>query len=242
MTRLPRTSLSERLYAALLLAHPAAFRRAYGEEMRELFRDQVRQARANRGTIGVLYFWMRAAADLCAAAIAEHAAEFHARSYPPVNARRSTSTTSQLMSNALLQDVRFAARMLRKNPGFTLVALAVIALGTGAVSTIFSVANAIVLQPLPGVTQPSDVVTIDRTRGVGGESQSASYAYYQHLQAGSHTMSGIAAWAMLDMTISSGGGDAVASLGNLVSGNYFDVLGVRPALGRCFAGDESSVR
>ncbi len=242
MTRRARTSLSERLYAALLLAHPAAFRAEYGDEMRELFRDQLRQARASHGVRGVLQFWMRAAADLFGAAIAEHAAEFRARSHPPVNARRSTSTTSPLMLNAFLQDVRFAARMLRKNPGFTLVALAVIALGTGAVSTIFSVANAIVLQPLPGVTKPSDVMTIDRTRGAGGESQSASYAYYEHLQAGSHTMSGIAAWAMLDMTISSGGGDAVTSLGNLVSGNYFDVLGVRPALGRFFAGDESRVR
>jgi predicted permease len=237
-----RTTWSERLYAALLLMLPAGFRDEYGEQMRELFRDQLHQAQANRGALGVIRFWTRATADLCTAAIGEHVAEFRARSHPPMNARRSTSSTGHLMSNAFLQDVRFAARMLRKNLGFTLVALAVIALGTGAVSTIFSVANAIVLQPLPGATRPSELVTIERTRGVGGGSQSASYPYYEHLQAGSHTMSGIAAWSIVDMTISGSGGDAVTSIGNIVSGNYFDVLGVRPALGRFFVGDESRVR
>jgi hypothetical protein len=55
------------------------------------------------------------------------------------------------MLQPFIQDIRFGARMLRKNPAFTAVAIAVVALGTGAVSTIFSVANAVVLRGIPGV-------------------------------------------------------------------------------------------
>ena len=82
------------------------------------------------------------------------------------------------MCNVLGQDVRYAARTLRKNPVFTLVAVAVVALGAGAVSTIFSVANSIVLRPVPGVAGANTVVSIDRTHPNGSGSLSASYAYY----------------------------------------------------------------
>jgi hypothetical protein len=68
------------------------------------------------------------------------------------------------MAQALMQDLKFTVRMLRKNLASTVVAVAIIALGTGAVSTIFSVANAIVLRPLPGVTTPSELAIIERTQ------------------------------------------------------------------------------
>jgi predicted permease len=229
------------VYRALLVVHPAEFRNTYGQQMADLFRDQLREARHCSGVRGAARVVGRAITDLISTAIAEHVSAFRARSHPAAIARRSSTPTAHLMTNTLLQDARFAARMFRKYPGFTFVALAVIALGTGAVSTIFSAANAIVLQAVPGVSHASDVMTIDRTRGAGGGSRSASYPYYERLAAGSHTMSGIAAWSMLDMTVSNGG-DAVRSVGNIVSGNYFDVLGVRPALGRFFAGDETRIR
>ena len=137
-----------------------------------------------------------------------------------------------------MHDLKFTGRMLRKNPVITVVAVIIIALGTGAVSTIFSVANAIVLRPLPGVTTPSELAIIERTQPTGG-SLSASYPYYHHLAANARTMN-IAAWSMIQLTMSTGG-EGVAPLGNIVSGNYFDVLGVRPALGRFFTGDETRV-
>jgi hypothetical protein len=126
--------------------------------------------------------------------------------------------------------------MLRKNPVMTAVAVSVIALGTGAVSTIFSVANAIVLRAVPGVARVDELAIVQRTQRDGG-TLSASYPYYQHLAAGSRKMN-VAAWSMLPLTMSAGG-DAINGLGNIVSGNYFDVLGVKPALGRFFAGDET---
>ena len=146
------------------------------------------------------------------------------------------------MLQALLQDIRFGARMLRKNPGFTAVAIAVVALGTGAVSTIFSVANAVVLRGIPGVERSSDIVDVTRTQANGRGSLSASYWYFDQLRQGSHTMQSMAAWRMLELSVGTGqSADGERALGDLVTGNYFDVLGVKPALGRFFASDERSI-
>ena len=145
------------------------------------------------------------------------------------------------MLQALLQDMRFGGRMLRKNPAFTAVAIAVVALGTGAVSTIFSVANVVVLRGVPGAARGSELVAIDRTQGDGRGSLSASYAYYEQLRDGSRTLSGVAAWHLLELAIGTGrSGDGEKALGNMVSPDYFDVLGARPALGRFFEKDEAS--
>jgi putative ABC transport system permease protein len=143
------------------------------------------------------------------------------------------------MLQTLIQDLRFSGRMLRRNPVLAAVAMIVIALGTGAVSTIFSVANAIVLRALPGVARPDEVAIIQRTQREGG-TLSASYPYYQHLAQSSRKMSSVAAWSMIPLAMNTGG-DGLNALGNIVSGNYFDALGVKPALGRFFAGDETRV-
>jgi hypothetical protein len=67
------------------------------------------------------------------------------------------------MLQTILHDLRFAVRMLRKSPVFTVIAVLVITLGTGAVTTIFSMANAIALRPLPGVSNVDDLVEVHRT-------------------------------------------------------------------------------
>jgi predicted permease len=144
------------------------------------------------------------------------------------------------MLDALLNDARYAARMLRKNPVFTAVAVAVVAIGIASVSAIYTVADAVVLRPIPGVRDPGGMVTIERAQGTGHGSITASYPYYRQLVALSRTMSGIAAWDMITVTVSTGDAGTVAQ-GNLVTGNYFSVLGVRPQLGRFFAADEDSV-
>jgi putative ABC transport system permease protein len=218
MTR-ESSSRSERVYAALLRLFPRAFRSDFGQDMRDLFRDHLREARKRHGGVGVLLLWLRTIPDLLFTGLFEHEEE---------------------MLNAIVQDARYAVRILRKNPVFTLVAVAVVALGTGAVSTIFSVANAVVLRPIPGVAQPSRLVAVERVRPDGGSSRSASYPYYQHIAAGTKTMTGIAAVDMLPITISTGGEGTLAQA-NLVTANYFEVLGVHPALGRFFVADEDRV-
>jgi predicted permease len=202
--------------------------------MRDFFRDRLREERAH-GAAGVARLWARVLPDLVTVA----ARERFARRIVPSTVHIPPRTGDNMLQN-LGQDLRYSGRIMRKNPVFTAVAIAIVALGTGAVSTIFSAANGLVFRPIPGVAKQSELVGIERTRGDAGGSLSASYLYYRHLADHSKKLTGIVAWSMLRLTVSNGG-QGVTSLGNIVSGEYFDVVGARPALGRFFAGDERTV-
>jgi putative ABC transport system permease protein len=137
----------------------------------------------------------------------------------------------------LLADVRFAGRMLRKSPIFTVVVVFVISLGSGAVTTIFSGMNALVLRPLPGVADPGGLVGLQPARPDGTTAEQGSYASYEFLRDRTHTLAGMAAWGRVSLTIATGG-QGTTILGQMVSADYFELLGVRPALGRFFVADE----
>jgi predicted permease len=137
----------------------------------------------------------------------------------------------------LLADGRFAARMLRKSPVFTIVVVFVIALGSGAVTTIFSGMNALLLRPLPGISGGDRLVALRPARGDGTAAEQGSYDFYRYLRDRSRTLQAACAWGRVSLTIAAGG-QGTAVYGNMVSGNYFEALGVRPALGRFFAADE----
>ena len=145
------------------------------------------------------------------------------------------------MLSTILRDLRFAARMLRKSPVFTVIAVLVISLGTGAVTTIFSAANAIALRPVPGVPNAEALVEVNRMPPDGNGWMWASYPFYRHLRAGgeSRDLADIAAWSMIPLTISTGA-EGIAAQGTIVSGNYFRVMGLRPTLGRFFTPEEES--
>jgi putative ABC transport system permease protein len=141
------------------------------------------------------------------------------------------------MLTTLSTDLRFAARVLRKSPLFTVVAAFCIALGSGAVTTIFSALNALVLRPLPGIGDTEHVVRIERIRPDGeGGFLSASYPLYRHLRDKARSLD-VAAYSKVALTLSTGD-QGTSAYGNLVSANFFSVLGVRPALGRFFLSDE----
>ncbi|HEV8410930.1 MAG TPA: ABC transporter permease, partial [Gemmatimonadaceae bacterium] len=136
-------------------------------------------------------------------------------------------------------DLRYSARMLRKSPAFSVVTVLLVALGTGAVTTIFSATNAMLLRPLPGAANTSQLFSIDRKHRNGNDGMTSSYSYYTQLRDNTHSFDGIAAWNNIALTISSGGGGNVA-FGNIVTSNYFSVLGVRPELGRFFTPEEGA--
>jgi predicted permease len=137
----------------------------------------------------------------------------------------------------LLHDIRFAVRQLRKSPGFAITAVITLALGVGANVVVFSVLNTLVLRPL-NVPQPGNLYNIARQQ-VGSEPQ--SYPDYRDYRDRNATFSGIAAYNMTMAGIRTGT-QVTQNFGFEASGNYFDVLGVRPALGRFFhASDEHGV-
>jgi predicted permease len=139
----------------------------------------------------------------------------------------------------LTQDIAYAFRVLRKTPGFTITAVLVIALGAGAVTTIYSAANALLLRPIPGVRDPGALVQIQRTLEDGRGTLSASYPYTQLLRDQVRSLSGVSGWTSAQLNVGVGNTHTPAT-GMLVTANYFDVLGVSPELGRFFVPAEDS--
>src|SRR5690349_4153410 len=139
----------------------------------------------------------------------------------------------------LLQDVRFGFRRLMKAPGFTLVAILSLALGIGANTAIFSLVNLVLFRPLP-VANPEQVVAVS---AVGKEGNIAAHSYlnYVDLRDRNDTLSSLLVYRFVAMSLSRNGNNEKL-WGYLVSGNYFDVLGVRPALGRGFLSEEDKTR
>jgi predicted permease len=143
--------------------------------------------------------------------------------------------------NTLWQDLRFALRTMAANPGMTLVAVLSIGLGIGANTTIFTIINAVFLNPLP-VRQPSEMVAVyttdsNQVGGFGGLLQT-SRPNYRDLREQNEAFSDLAGYTFpLPVSLSTGAEPQQAFV-ELVTGNYFDVLGVQPELGRTFAKDE----
>ena len=126
------------------------------------------------------------------------------------------------------QDLRFALRRLLRSPGFAAVAIITLALGIGANTTVFSAVNTLILRPLP-VERPDQLVFFNTPRG--GSNQ--SYPNYKAFRDRNQVLSGLVASRIASIGLTQGGKNAHA-WGYLVSGNYFDVLGVKALIGRAF--------
>ncbi|HEY9433309.1 MAG TPA: ABC transporter permease [Blastocatellia bacterium] len=142
------------------------------------------------------------------------------------------------------QDLRYGARMLLKNPGFTVIAVLTLALGIGANTAIFSLTDQILLRRLP-VERPEELVVLRSPGPKGGhvwsdgdDAASFSYPMYKDLRdRGANVFSGLLARFAIPLSVA-GAGQTERADGELVSGNYFEILGVRPALGRVFSQED----
>lgn len=142
-------------------------------------------------------------------------------------------------------DVRYALRMLAKNPGFTLIAVLTLGLGIGANTAIFSLTDQVLLRALP-VKNPQQLVIV---RAVGwktghvssdsDDSTSFSYPEYKDIRDRAPAFAGLLARFGLALNVAANGQTERAS-GELVSGNYFEVLGVQPELGRVFSASDDT--
>jgi predicted permease len=138
---------------------------------------------------------------------------------------------------SLLQDLRYSLRMLGKNPGFGAVAILTIAIGIGASTTIFSWIRAVLLNPLPGANQPERVVALE-TLTPSAQWLPTSYLDFRDFRDRLKLVESTTVAYPMDLAV--GSERSVERIwGELVSGNYFDVLGVRPELGRFFSKAES---
>src|SRR3974377_998312 len=138
----------------------------------------------------------------------------------------------------LLQDIRYGIRILRGNPGFSAVIILSLALGIAANTTVFGWIARILVHPIPGNADDQRLVVVEiLTSGWNSGTLNFSYSDYRTARDNLKLLSGIA--LNTDTTFSTRIGESVQRVyGELVSGNYFKVLGVRPILGRVFLPEE----
>ena len=135
-----------------------------------------------------------------------------------------------------IRDLRYGLRTLKHTPGFAVLAIITLALGIGANTTIFSWINSTLLNPIPGSAHPHQLVSILR----GSTVETAfpfSYPDYADLRDQNQSFSGITAFSIYSLTLT-GTGQPERVWGDMVTTNYFDVLGVKPILGRGFLPEE----
>ena len=203
----PRTDTHARWFRRLLRLLPSDFRNAYGRDMERTFRAQQRDA-ARGGIFGVAALWLETIRDLLHTAPREHA-------------------------DQLRQDAGFALRMMRRAPGFTAVALTTLALGIGATSAMFSVVDAVVLQPLP-YREPDRLVRLHgRHTGYGLLRNAVSPPNLLDWKQQSTVFSAIAGYRPRSVNLS-GDGEPRYVQAARVSVEFFDVLSVSPMIGRSF--------
>jgi predicted permease len=139
---------------------------------------------------------------------------------------------------AILRDVRYSARFLRRSPGFALMALLTLAIGIGATTAVFSLVNRALLQPLP-VDRPDEIVSLNNG-GSRGMLNLFSYPNYADLRDRAD-VARLIAYRITPIAASSNGVNE-RLWAYLVSGNYFDVLRVRPAIGRAISQADDAQR
>jgi putative ABC transport system permease protein len=143
------------------------------------------------------------------------------------------------MFDSWLQDLRYAVRLLRRNPLFALTAVLSLAIGIGANTTIFTIANALLFKPPLGVADASRLVDVGRSQD-GQGFDNGSYPNYLDIRARNTVFSGIYAYRLGPEPMSLRGNDGAERIyGEMVSTNYFNVLGTPPHIGRLFTSDDS---
>jgi predicted permease len=138
--------------------------------------------------------------------------------------------------SSLWQDIRYSFRVIGKAPGFAATAILTLALGIGANTTIFSWINATLLNPVPGLASPDNVVSLTLSKP-GENPFPFTYPDIEAMREGQRSFAGITACNIAAMSLT-GKGKPERIWGMVASANYFDVLGVRPFLGRTFLPEE----
>ena len=152
-----------------------------------------------------------------------------------IGQRRDSEMQRAEWMDELRQDARYAVRQIRANPRFALVAVLTLAVGLGAMTTIFGIANAVLLRPLPGV-EPDRLLLLTETTPQG-QRFAVSEPNYLDWRARTRTLASMAAYSGREPTFTTESGPT-RIVGSAVTHTFFPVLGVPPMLGRTFSPEE----
>jgi putative ABC transport system permease protein len=236
-------SVSERVFRALLVVYPRDFRARFTEEMVEFFRERRTEQRRH-GARGAIRLWMHLVAD-----IAVNAPLLHVRAMLTASTvHRQPSAHDVPWSlpeypeetrpmETLLLDIRYAARTLLRRPGFAAVAALTLALGIGATTAIYSVVNAVLVQPLPW-PEADRLVTMTGMRD--GQQVGTVYLDYLDWRAQNRTFEelGVLRGQSVNLT---GLETPERLIGSFTNASMLRILGARAAQGRLFTNDETEI-
>jgi len=214
--------LTRFLIVALLRLYPRRFRAMLGADLLAALDDQRQERRGFLKTA-------RTMIDLACGAVCEHIAELGRRTPGEMRKGDNPMTT-------LLHDLRFAARVLLRNPGFTFLAAIALALGIGANITIFTLLDAVVFKPLP-FAQPQELVELWEAPP-GYAHNTVAPLNFQDWSNLNHSFSSMAAISGANLTLTGSDGSAELIRGQAVTASFFDVLGIPPISGRTFTAED----
>ncbi|MGD8328997.1 MAG: ABC transporter permease [Acidobacteriota bacterium] len=224
MTR--RLSRSSSIYRLLLRAYPEPFRRAYGSEMIAAFEAQRREPRYASALLGTPRFWLDILADLSASATR--------RRFSPHSDRPRFPRKRESVMGTLLQDLRYALRGLRHNPGVTAAAVLTLAIAIGANTAMFSLVDGILLRPF-AFPEPDRLVQIwDSNPSRGWDYFSVSPPNFVDYREQSSSFESVTSYFNSNTTLT--GVEEPERLRVAVVGpDYFQTFGIQPQVGRAFA-------
>jgi len=205
----PSRARTERFFRALVRLLPLDFRTEHGREMEQVFRAQRGEAR--EGTATVARFWLDTVQDVVRTAPREHLA-------------------------ILKQDTTYAIRALRRTPAFSIAAILTLAIGIGATTSLFTILNAFLFRPLP-VSRPGELVSIATLDRHIELPHGLSLRDLEDYRADNPAFSDLVGCMPVRAALNAGGGAEQIAI-EAVTGNYFSVLGVPPAVGRVIAPGE----
>jgi putative ABC transport system permease protein len=207
--------VSKKIFRSLLRVLPADFQSDYGREMEHTFEDQSRDARERGGLAEIIKLWWETIQGIFQTAPREH-------------------------WEILKQDLTYAVRMMRKNPGFTVMATIILALGIGANTAIFSVVHAVLLRPLPYPNGQQLIFIRQQAQKQGLDDIQFSVHEIQDYREQNKTLSGLVEYHNMSFILL-GHGDPDRVRSAVVSANYFDLFEVKPLLGRTFVPDDDKL-
>ena len=233
-------------YRLLLLAFPADVRRDFGDDMAVMFTKQVEDARRSGQSTGQL--WIRAVADAFFNGVVDRLGANERQRVSHVSSGRAPRRAGageapdrwRWWMHAFLQDIKYAFRVLARQPGVTFVAILTLALGIGANSAIFSAVNAVLLRPLP-YEDPDRIMTVwEKRPGEGVMDNVVAPADYVDWAKMNASFDGMAAMTTVSADLT-GVGEPVRLFAGAVSPPFFDLLRVHMALGRNFRSEEGII-
>jgi predicted permease len=213
----------EPVYRLLLRLYPSEFRRRYEPELLAFYRER-RRGSGTGARAGILR-WCRILSDLVRSAAAEHGAAILTRLTAPNRPEHRMDT--------LWQDLRMALRGLGRAPAFTAVVLVTLALGIGANAAIFSVVNAVLLRPLP-YDHAGRMLVLWHSNQAGRTGNAVAPPEYFDLKEQSRAFDRVVPIRPQASTITGDGAEPERLQGYVVTPEFFETLGARPALGRDF--------